>query len=99
MAASFSANPSRHSLRDRYAKQAVDLAAASTNRRLPMQCGRCAGDVFLLDTSSELDVHLVCAECGMPQSVASKADHDRYRPIAAANESAGTHETLDRLHR
>jgi hypothetical protein len=50
-----------------------------------MQCGRCAGDVFLLDTSSELDVHLVCAECGMPQSVASKADHDRYRPIAAAN--------------
>ena len=60
-----------------------------------MQCGRCAGDVFLLDTSSELDVHLVCAECGMPQSVARK----RTTIDPAAVGSAGTHETMGRLHR
>jgi hypothetical protein len=86
-------------LRDRNAKQAVDLAAASTNRRPPMQCGRCAGDVFLLDTSSELDVHLVCAECGMPQSVARKRTTIDPGQIAAADGSAGTHKTMDRLHR
>jgi hypothetical protein len=64
-----------------------------------MQCGRCAGDMFLLDTSSELDVHLVCAECGMPQSVARKRTTIHTGQIAAADVSAGTHETMGRLHR
>ena len=53
-----------------------------------MQCGRCAGDVFLLDTSSELDVHLVCAKCGMPQSVARKRTTIDTGQIAAADGSA-----------
>ena len=64
-----------------------------------MQCGRCTGDVFLLDTSSELDVHLVCAECGMPQSVARKRTTVDPGQIAAADGSVGTHETMGRLHR
>jgi hypothetical protein len=64
-----------------------------------MQCGRCAGDVFLLDTSSELDVHLVCAECGMPQSVATKRTTIDTGRIAVADGPAGTHERMNRLHR
>jgi hypothetical protein len=64
-----------------------------------MLCGRCAADVFLLDTSSELDVHLVCAECGMPQSVAGKRTTINTGQIAAADGPAATHETMERLHR
>ena len=64
-----------------------------------MQCRRCAGEVFLLDTSSEVDVHLICAACGMPQSVARKRTTIDTGQIAAADGPAGVHETTGRPHR
>jgi hypothetical protein len=64
-----------------------------------MQCGRCAGNVFLLDTSSELDVHLVCAECGMPQSFARKPTTIDTEQIVVADVPAGALEAMGRLHR